>query len=73
MTIEPTDTSKDEHQLDEFGRDVDLPRNDGESHSGFAERLVERMQQLIDESDLRIMDLENMMAIASTYGPSDDD
>ena len=60
-------------QGDEFGRDVDLPRLPGELQSAYAERLIERMQKIVKEADLRIIDLENMMAIASTYGPADDE
>jgi hypothetical protein len=73
MTTEPNEASKDEHQLDEFGRDVGCSRNSGEPHSLYAERLIEHMQKLIDDADLRIIDLENMQAITSTYGPADDE
>ena len=63
----------EEHQLDEFGRDVGCARKHGEPHSEYAERVVEHINQLIDEAELRIIDLEGMRDIASTYGPSDDE
>jgi hypothetical protein len=65
--------SGDEHQLDEFARDVDFARYPGEPDEHFAERLVKHMQKLIDAADLRVIDLEHMQAIASTYRSRDDD
>ena len=71
-----TDTTKiaaDVHQLDGFGRDVGCPRLTGELHSAYAERLIEHVSKMIDEADLRIIDLEQIRDIASTYGRRDND
>jgi hypothetical protein len=73
MSSEPEETTSDEHQLDEFARDIDCARYPGEPDAHFAGRLVDLMQKLIDAAELRIIDLEHMQAIASTYCSRDDD